>query len=77
MAKIGVVFSNLGTAEGPDPKALGRYLGEFLMDKHVIQLPWFFRALLVKGIIVPFRKSKSAANYKKVWRSLFSEGWQR
>jgi ferrochelatase len=64
-----VVFSNLGTPEGPDPKALGRYLGEFLMDKHVIQLPWFFRALLVKGIIVPFRKSKSAANYQKVWTS--------
>ncbi len=67
MNKIGVIFSNLGTPEKPTPQALGRFLGEFLMDKHVIQMPTFFRALLVKGLIVPFRKGKSAKNYEKVW----------
>ena len=67
--KTGVVFSNLGTPQSPEPKDVGRYLAEFLMDPYVIQLPSFFRFLLVRGIIVPFRSKKSAANYKKVWRS--------
>ncbi len=67
MAKIGVVFSNLGTPRAATPKEVGRYLGEFLMDHHVIQIPYLVRALLVRGIIVPFRKKKSAANYQKVW----------
>lgn len=67
MAKIGVVFSNLGTPKSSSPQDVGRYLGEFLMDPHVIQVPSFFRFLLVKGLIVPTRRHKSAANYQKVW----------
>jgi ferrochelatase len=65
--KVGVVFSNLGTPKSPNPEDVGRYLGEFLMDHHVIQIPYFVRLLLVRGIIVPFRKKKSAKNYQKVW----------
>jgi ferrochelatase len=37
------------------------------MDERVIDKPWFFRALLVKGIIVPFRAPKSAQAYKSIW----------
>ena len=44
-----------------------RYLDEFLMDKRVIDYPYIARALLVKGIIVPFRVKKSAAAYKSIW----------
>ncbi len=67
MAKVGVVFSNLGTPKSADPEAVGQYLGEFLMDPYVIQIPKIFRWILVKGIIVNFRKKKSAKNYQKVW----------
>lgn len=67
MAKIGVVFSNLGTPKSTNPKDIGRYLDEFLMDRHVIQAPWWFRALLVKGVIVPIRSKKTAAKYEMVW----------
>lgn len=67
MPKIGVLFSNLGTPSQATPEGVGRFLDEFLMDKYVIQIPTFLRALLVKGIIVPFRKAKSARNYQKVW----------
>ncbi len=67
MAKVGVVFSNLGTPSGPDPDSVGRYLAEFLMDPYVIQIPYPVRLMLVRGIIVPFRKSKSAKNYQEVW----------
>jgi ferrochelatase len=37
------------------------------MDKRVIDYPYFFRLLLVKGIIVPFRAPKSAEAYKTIW----------
>ena len=67
MAKVGVVFANLGTPSGSSPVDVGKYLNEFLMDPYVIQMPWILRFLLVRGIIVPFRKKKSAANYQKVW----------
>jgi len=33
----------------------------------VIDLPLWVRTILVKGIIVPFRASKSAAKYKSIW----------
>ncbi len=67
MSKIGVVVSNLGTPKSPHPDDVGKYLSEFLMDPYVIQIPHFFRFLLVRGIIAPFRKKKSAKNYQKVW----------
>lgn len=40
---------------------------EFLMDGRVIDYPFFFRKLLVGGIIVPFRAAKSAKAYKTIW----------
>ncbi len=67
MNKIGVVFLNLGTPRSPTPDQVGRYLGEFLMDPFVIQIPTLLRFILVRGIIVPFRKKKSAKNYQKIW----------
>jgi ferrochelatase len=36
------------------------------MDERVIDKPWLLRALLVKGIIVPFRAPKSAEAYKTI-----------
>lgn len=65
--KKGVLILNLGTPDDPNPGAVGRYLREFLGDGRVIDIPWLARKLLVNGIIVPFRKRKSSAEYKKVW----------
>ncbi|MFN7728088.1 MAG: ferrochelatase [Bdellovibrio sp.] len=62
-----VLLLNLGTPEAPNPSAVGRYLTQFLLDPEVITGPWAFRQFLVRGIIVPFRKSKSAALYQKIW----------
>ena len=58
---------NLGSPGSTAVKDLRAYLDEFLMDKRVIDKPWLLRALLVKGIIVPFRAPKSAEAYKTVW----------
>ena len=58
---------NLGSPDSTSIKDVKRYLDEFLMDERVIDKPWLFRALLVKGIIVPFRAPKSAEAYKSIW----------
>jgi ferrochelatase len=65
--KRAVVLMNLGSPESTEVKDVKRYLNEFLMDGRVIDKPWLFRALLVKGIIVPFRSPKSAEAYKSIW----------
>src|SRR5258705_3545965 len=63
----GIILMNLGSPGSAEVKDVRRYLNEFLMDKRVIDYPWLFRALLVKGIIVPFRSPKSAKAYKTIW----------
>lgn len=65
--KRGLLLINLGSPESTDPKDVKRYLGEFLMDERVIDLDYWKRWLLVKGIILNTRPKKSAAAYEKVW----------
>ncbi len=67
--KQGVLLINLGSPEAPRRKQVGRYLRQFLGDRHVIALPFLPRWLLVNGIIVPFRASRSARMYRSVWTS--------
>ena len=65
--KKGILLINLGSPQSTEVKDLRKYLDEFLMDERVIDKSWLMRALLVKGIIVPFRAPKSAEAYKKIW----------
>jgi len=58
---------NTGSPDSPDVNAVRRYLGEFLMDPHVIDLPWLVRTFLVKGIILRTRPPESAKAYQKIW----------
>ncbi len=60
---------NLGSPASTSTRDVRRYLNEFLMDGRVIDMPYFKRLLLVKGIIVPFRAAKSAEAYKTIWTS--------
>jgi ferrochelatase len=63
----GVLLVNLGSPESPSPKDVKTYLGEFLMDERVVDLPKLFRTILVKGIILNTRPKQSAKAYKKIW----------
>lgn len=67
MAKIGIVIGNLGTPQSPSVPHVKKYLKQFLMDPYVIDKPYWFRALLVYGIIAPLRSRKSAEAYKTIW----------
>ncbi len=65
--KHGIVLMNLGSPETTGVADVRRYLNEFLMDERVIDIPYWKRTLLVKGIITPFRAPKSAHAYRQVW----------
>ena len=63
----GVLLVNLGSPDSTETNDVRDYLGEFLMDERVIDLPKWFRTFLVKGIILKTRPKKSAKAYRKIW----------
>ena len=65
--KVGVLLLNLGTPEKASVSAVRKYLREFLRDPRVVDIPKFFRFLLLYLIILPFRPKKSLEAYKKIW----------
>ncbi len=65
--KRGVLLMNLGSPDSTSVKDVRKYLNQFLMDERVIDKPYLLRALLVMGIIVPFRAPKSAEAYRSIW----------
>ena len=65
--KKGILLVNLGSPDSPEPKDVKKYLGEFLMDERVIDIPLIARTALVKGIILKTRPKASAKAYKKIW----------
>lgn len=71
MGKKGILLVNLGTPDSPSTQDVRKYLNEFLMDERVIDIHPLLRALLVKGIIVPFRGPKSAKLYQNIWDDVF------
>ena len=65
--KKGILLVNLGSPDSTKTKDVRRYLDEFLMDERVIDIPYWKRYLLIKGIILNTRPKKSAKAYKKIW----------
>ena len=65
--KLGVLVVNLGTPAAPETKAVRRYLAEFLSDPRIIELPRWLWNILLHGIILRVRPSRSAAAYREVW----------
>jgi len=58
---------NLGSPDSTSVKDVRTYLREFLMDERVIDTPYLWRTILVKGFITPFRAPKSAEAYASIW----------
>lgn len=63
----GILLNNLGSPKTTETKDVKKYLSEFLMDERVIDIPYWKRWLLIKGIILQVRPKKSGAAYKKIW----------
>lgn len=67
MPDKGVLLVNLGTPETPESTDVGRFLTEFLSDPRVVDLPRWFWLPLLKLVIIPLRKGRTATAYKKIW----------
>lgn len=65
--RIGVLLVNLGTPDAPDARSVRRYLGEFLSDRRVIEIPQIVWQPILRGIILTTRPKKSAHAYAQVW----------
>lgn len=66
-ATTAVLLCNLGTPDAPTASALRTYLRDFLSDSRVVEVPRLIWWFILNFIIVPFRSSKSAAKYAKIW----------
>ena len=62
-----VLLTNLGSPDRADISSVRKYLNQFLMDPHVIQLPWILRRLIVSLFVLPFRPKASAHAYQSIW----------
>ena len=65
--RVGVLIVNLGSPDAPDVPAVKRFLGEFLSDKRVIEIPSLLWQPILRLLILNLRPRTSAANYAKVW----------
>ena len=63
----GILLTNLGTPDAPTAKAVKPYLLEFLSDTRVIEIPKILWQIILRGIILQIRPSRSAKIYKSVW----------
>jgi protoporphyrin/coproporphyrin ferrochelatase len=67
MRNIGILLINLGTPDAPNASAVRRYLGEFLSDRRVVEIPQLLWQPILRGPILLTRPAKSAKAYQEVW----------
>jgi ferrochelatase len=65
--RLGVLLVNLGTPEAPTPRAVRRYLAEFLSDPRVVDAPRLLWWLALHGLILRVRPRRSARAYAQIW----------
>lgn len=65
--RLGVLLVNLGTPDAPTPAAVRRFLAEFLWDARVIETPRWLWWLVLHGVILRIRPSRSAHAYQQIW----------
>jgi len=64
-----VLLCNLGTPDAPTPRAVRRYLAQFLSDPRVVELPRLLWWPLLHGVILRTRPRRSVAKYAAIWHA--------
>lgn len=62
----GLLLVNLGSPRSTSVEDVRQYLNQFLMDPHVVDLPWPIRRLLISLILIK-RPAESAEAYEQIW----------
>ncbi|OCG19754.1 ferrochelatase [Gilliamella sp. App4-10] len=65
--KQGLLLVNLGTPSATTPDAIKQYLTEFLLDRHVVDLPKLFWSPILKSLVIPKRVPYIIHHYQKIW----------
>ncbi len=64
-----LLLVNLGSPTAPTPDAVREFLGEFLSDADVVDLPrWLWQPIL-RHMVLRSRPTRIAAAYASIWRS--------
>ncbi len=64
---VGVLVANLGTPDAPTPRALRRYLRQFLSDPRVVELPRAPWWVILNLFVLATRPRRSARLYRRIW----------
>ena len=64
---IGILLTNTGTPDNPNPNGIKKYLKEFLSDKRIIKIPRLIWLPILYLIILNIRPYKKTHDYKKIW----------
>lgn len=65
--RTAVLLVNLGTPVAPTPRAVRRFLAEFLHDRRVVELTRWLWCPLLHFVILPLRGARSARAYASIW----------
>jgi ferrochelatase len=71
---VGLLLVNLGTPDAPDPRAVRRYLAQFLSDRRVVELPRALWLPVLYGVILNTRPQRSAKAHAAIWNRETNEG---
>ncbi|MDR2127965.1 MAG: ferrochelatase [Burkholderiaceae bacterium] len=65
--RAGVLLVNLGTPDAATPRALRRYLAEFLSDPRVVEIHGALWQPVLHGFVLRTRPARSARKYQRIW----------
>ena len=63
----GILLLNTGSPQSRKREDVKAFVGAMLLDPKLVSVPDWFRPILVKGIILPFRQYSSTAHYAAIW----------
>ena len=66
-SRTALVLANLGTPDAPTPRAVRRYLSEFLHDHRVVDMSRWIWCPLLHFVILPLRGGPVAKKYASIW----------
>ena len=63
----GILLVNTGSPTTNKRKDVKEFVGAMLSDPYLVNVPDWFRPILVRGIILPLRQFTSTAHYSLIW----------